>query len=404
MGFGAGFADDAAQGGGDTAAAGIAELVDDETLDPRLVALDLAGTTWDARVDELEAVLFAQADAERRVATLGSSLATARIELAVVRRALWSSHHAADDADAQISDHRQVLQARALALFIGHGEEEQLDELQSVDEATEGARHRQLAAEVDEHQLVLLADLEEARAALDVTITDLEGREVGLVASVASLEQGLGIAQADLQRANDALPGAVEAVRRARRTASVPGLDIPVVTFDAYLRAETTLAETHPDCRIAWWMIAGVGRVESRHGTIGGRSVTENGRPTRPIIGIALDGGPGVKAIVDTDGGALDGDTEWDRAVGPMQFIPETWEIRGRDGNGDGVADPHNLYDATLSAGRYLCALGGGLDDLENLREAYFGYNTSSAYVALVERHATRYAEVELPATEANGS
>ena len=160
------------------------------------------------------------------------------------------------------------------------------------------------------------------------------------------------------------------------------------------------MAESDPACGIEWWMIAGVGRVESRHGTIGGRSVRADGRPSRPIIGIALDGGPGVKAIVDTDGGSLDGDTEWDRAVGPMQFIPETWGIRGRDGDGDGTADPHNLYDAALAAGRYLCRLGGDLQLIDNLREAYFGYNTSSAYVTLVERHAIRYAEFELPDVE----
>ena len=82
---------------------------------------------------------------------------------------------------------------------------------------------------------------------------------------------------------------------------------------------------------------------------------------------------------------------------GPMQFIPTTWAIRGRDGDGDGIADPHNLYDAALAAGRYLCRLGGDLRQPDNLREAYFGYNTSSAYVELVERHAQRYREADLP-------
>ena len=38
--------------------------------------------------------------------------------------------------------------------------------------------------------------------------------------------------------------------------------------------------------------------------------------------------------------GRLDGDDTWDRAVGPMQFIPSTWAWSGRDGDGDGVAQP----------------------------------------------------------------
>jgi len=65
----------------------------------------------------------------------------------------------------------------------------------------------------------------------------------------------------------------------------------------------------------------------------------------------------------DTDGGMLDGDTTWDRAVGPFQFIPSTWARWKADGNADGVADPQNIEDAALAAGRYLCAGGTNLAD-----------------------------------------
>lgn len=402
MGVGARFADDPAQGREDVAVAPLAALVDDETLDPRIVALDLTGTVWDDRVRSLDEVLFAQRDAERRLSTTVDALATARVELAGIERALHATTLEIDAVAERVDDHRSVLQARALALFVSHGDEEQLDELQSIDDATEGARHRQLATEVDEHQLKLLRDLEASQAGLEVALTDLEGRHLSLATGIVALEQAQTVAEADLERSTAALPAAIESVRSARRSASIPGIDLSVVALDAYLRAEVTLGETEPACAIEWWMIAGVGRVESRHGSIGGRTLNADGRPTRPIIGIALDGGPGVKAIVDTDGGALDGDAEWDRAVGPMQFIPETWSIRGRDGNGDGVTDPHNLYDAALSAGRYLCRLGGDLSDIENLREAYFGYNTSSSYVDLVERYAFIYAATELPVPRAD--
>lgn len=52
-----------------------------------------------------------------------------------------------------------------------------------------------------------------------------------------------------------------------------------------------------------------------------------DGRESAPIIGIALDGAPGVWAIAATDGGLLDGDQVWEHAVGPFQFIPSSWAI-----------------------------------------------------------------------------
>ena len=32
-----------------------------------------------------------------------------------------------------------------------------------------------------------------------------------------------------------------------------------------------------------------------------------------------------------------------------MQFIPSTWAGWGVDGNGDGIADPFNIYDAAAA-------------------------------------------------------
>lgn len=390
-------ADDRAAGREDAAVSDIGSLVADDTLDPRIVALELDGAAWNARIAELDAVLFAREDAGRRRTVALEALRQTRTEIRVVEADLADAEARAADVDARIAGHIEVLQARALQLFIGFGEEAQLDELDSMEEATEGARHRQLADEVDEHQLGLLADLEREAAEIDDEVADLRGRLVALDAGEASLVLSHDTATADLAIAQDAIGPAIDAVRSTRRQASVPGIDISVVALDAYLRAETTLAEALPACRLEWWMIAGVGRVESRHGELGARSINADGRPNRPIIGIPLDGRPGVRAIVDTDGGALDGDPAWDRAVGPMQFIPETWRIRGRDGNGDGLADPQNLYDAALASATYLCRLGGDLSDPANLREAYFGYNTSDHYVALVESYADRYADFAMP-------
>ncbi|MEM8746877.1 MAG: lytic murein transglycosylase [Actinomycetota bacterium] len=395
--LGGSLADDRAAGREDALVSSVGSLVGDDTLDPRIIALDLDGAGWAERVRTLDAVLFAREDAERRREVALAALRDTRAELRTVEAGEADAERRVADVGERLAEHVAALRARALVLFIGHGEEAQLDELDSIEDATLGARQRQLAVEVDEHQLGLLDDLEDERTALDVELADLRGRRVALETAEAALVRSHDAATADLADANAALPHAIDAVRAARRGASIGGLDISVVALDAYLAAEVTLGETLPTCRLEWWMIAGVGRVESRHGEIGARVVQADGRPSRPIIGIALDGRPGVRAIDDTDGGTLDGDPAWDRAVGPMQFIPETWRIRGRDGDGDGVADPQNLYDAALASATYLCRLGGDLSLRDNLRAAYFGYNTSEHYVALVESHAERYAAFDLP-------
>ncbi|WP_231950800.1 lytic transglycosylase domain-containing protein [Allokutzneria albata] len=159
------------------------------------------------------------------------------------------------------------------------------------------------------------------------------------------------------------------------------GYGIPGPVLDAYLRADRALARTMPGCGLHWSYLAGIGKVESNHAR--GR-VDLHGTTPVPILGPVLSGAPGMAAITDTDGGRLDGDPVWDRAVGPMQFIPGTWARYGVDGNGDGIADPHNIHDAALSAGRYLCSGGLDLREPEQLVTAVFRYNHSNAYVSKV--------------------
>ncbi|MGH9250938.1 MAG: lytic transglycosylase domain-containing protein [Acidimicrobiales bacterium] len=120
---------------------------------------------------------------------------------------------------------------------------------------------------------------------------------------------------------------------------------IPVVAQRAYQKAASAPA-TDESCGLRWTLLAAIGRVESNHGRFGGAQLREDGYGTKPIRGIPLDGRPNVALIRDTDGGALDGDTTYDRAVGPMQFIPSTWRSVGVDANADGRRDPNNIYDA----------------------------------------------------------
>jgi membrane-bound lytic murein transglycosylase B len=164
------------------------------------------------------------------------------------------------------------------------------------------------------------------------------------------------------------------------------GATIPALTLRAYREAAAWAAGFDADCRLPWTVLAGIGRIESNHGLFGGPATrfSPGGAVSPRIIGPPLDGN-GVASIPDSDGGRWDGDTTWDRAVGPMQFIPTTWRTLGRDGNGDGVADPNNLFDAAVSAAGYLCLSGGGsLADPARLRQAVYGYNHSWPYVDAV--------------------
>ncbi|WP_232547728.1 lytic transglycosylase domain-containing protein [Propioniciclava soli] len=171
-------------------------------------------------------------------------------------------------------------------------------------------------------------------------------------------------------------------------TAAATG--IPARALDAYGTADLTVANERPNCSLGWNTLAGIGFIESRHGSFGGSVLGGDGVVRPPIVGVALDGG-GVAHIPDSDGGRLDGDAALDRAVGPMQFIPATWARWGADANGDGVADPQNIDDAALAAARYLCA-SGDLTTSESWRRAILTYNRSDAYVANVAEVATRYA------------
>jgi hypothetical protein len=174
-------------------------------------------------------------------------------------------------------------------------------------------------------------------------------------------------------------PGLKLKVTGAGGSASVS--DIPEVAMQAYTRAERVLEMSDPECGLRWWMLAAIGRVESNHGQYQGVTLAEDGFGSRPIRGVELDGTGDVAKVVDTDGGDLDGDATFDRAMGPMQFIPATWEAVGVDADGDGERNADNIFDAAVGAGVYLCSGGGGLGDPAALREALHRYNPSDAYV-----------------------
>jgi membrane-bound lytic murein transglycosylase B len=172
--------------------------------------------------------------------------------------------------------------------------------------------------------------------------------------------------------------------------------DIPAIAVTAYQQAAAAANRSTPACDIPWTLIAGIGRVESDHGRNGGSSLRADGEVRPAILGPVLDGSDGNAAITDTDRGRYDGNTRWDRAVGPMQFIPSTWATWGRDGNGDATLDPENIFDSALAAADYLCASGGDLNTPDGAERAVLSYNHSLDYVLVVLGYASSYGGQDL--------
>jgi membrane-bound lytic murein transglycosylase B len=169
--------------------------------------------------------------------------------------------------------------------------------------------------------------------------------------------------------------------------------EIPQVALEAYGYAEWVLSQTQPGCNLRWPTLAAIGKVESNHGRANGATLTPDGRAFPPIIGQPLDGQGARKLIRDTDSAALDNDPIYDRAIGPMQFLPSTWRTWAVDADNSGSSDPHDIDDATLAAAKYLCAGGRDLATAAGWWDAVLSYNDVQAYAQDVFQAANDYGQ-----------
>ncbi|HZQ56704.1 MAG TPA: lytic murein transglycosylase [Acidimicrobiales bacterium] len=201
-------------------------------------------------------------------------------------------------------------------------------------------------------------------------------------AEKASADADVLSAQAAVVDATTALTDRQSLLTLTSDAVTTPNTDIPRMVLDAYQRAALTVQAK--GCHLAWWGIAGVGKVESDHGRAQDAHLAANGDLVPHIVGVPLTGRNGTTLIQDQNG-------EFAHAEGPMQFIPSTWARWGEDGNGDGVKDVDNIYDATLGAAMYLCATSKDLQTDDNLQAAYFSYNHSNDYATEVLAYAKVY-------------
>ena len=187
------------------------------------------------------------------------------------------------------------------------------------------------------------------------------------------------------QRPADALAGWAQQVGTK--------VSIPVVALEAYGYAELVLAKTTPSCHLSWTTIAALGKVESDHGSANGAVLGADGQVQPPIYGLPLDGKGGRQLVRDTDQGTIDGDTTYDRAVGPLQFVPHTWNSYKIDADNNGVADPNDIDDASLTAASYLCQGGRDLSKAESWWDAILSYNAVQPYAQKVFEAANDYGQ-----------
>jgi membrane-bound lytic murein transglycosylase B len=221
-----------------------------------------------------------------------------------------------------------------------------------------------------------------------------------LMASSCSWQLGTPIPEGVPPPAGDSVP-AIDTHAKGRPADQLrewaaqraPALGMPEGALEAYAYAARVAEVENPKCHLTWPTLAGIGMVESHHGTYRGATIAPNGDVEPPIRGVRLDGTMGNLQIGDTDRGQLDGDPYLDRAMGPMQFIPETWRLYGVDANNDGKISPDNFDDAALSAAGYLCWRGKDLSTPRGWMDALRAYNLSDQYARTVRDWATAYAD-----------
>lgn len=158
---------------------------------------------------------------------------------------------------------------------------------------------------------------------------------------------------------------------------------IPRRALQAYAAAAIVSETRNPGCNLGWNTLAGIGEVESAHGTAGGGYIGVNGVEVGEVVGEVIASGA----------------AEGEQALGPMQVLPSTWARYAVDADGTGQASPENIDDAALAAADYLCVAGGDLSTGSGWTTAVHAYNPDDAYVAAVRTAANEYARLAASST-----
>jgi membrane-bound lytic murein transglycosylase B len=284
-------------------------------------------------------------------------------------------------AAASVQNARARLRAFAVDAYVSGGPGAPIEALLSAGNINDFARRQGYLTTVADESTDALRSYAQARSATSkatlVTVNELQRAQDNKQTADFALEA----AQADSAAKTSALQDRQKLLNLTSDAISSPGTDVPRMVLDAYQRAAAAVQAK--GCHLAWWGLAAIGRIESNHGRAEDAHLAPNGDLVPHILGVPLTGKNGTALIEDQSGFA--------QAEGPMQFIPSTWAKWGQDGNGDGIKDVDNIYDATLGAAMYLCATTVQLETDLGLAAAYFSYNHSTDYVEEALAYAAAY-------------
>lgn len=188
---------------------------------------------------------------------------------------------------------------------------------------------------------------------VDLIVNQQLSAQLGLAPQVVGLISAPGASIATLQAEVSRILG------RAATTEVLRSQQLPVATVPAGTQPTTYLelfkAAAADYCPgLSWTVLAAIGQIESADG--------------------------------ENDGPSSAG------ALGPMQFLPSTWQVWGIDAFGQtGPPNIMNPYDAVASAARMLCA-DGAASGGSGLTGAIFDYNPANWYVSEVLALAAEYA------------
>jgi len=362
-------------------------------LSPELAPIAVDSARFRDAAASYGAVAERHAEAQGQRVTVDTATTALAARAAALRSELAAATARIDGLQAHLDDVEAAIADLSVRLYVSGGTTARIDAALTDEQPSINDHDRRAvlgAASMD----VLLAERSAYRARIEDARARVDAAAQGIDATAAERARATGgraAAVRDEVGSGDGVARERVAYEEARALAVIDGVEFPLVALDAYYRAARTVAEEQPECGVRWWAVAGISRVEGRHGTYGGAALDARGDATRRIIGIQLNGTRNTAVVPDSDGGSLDGDPAYDRAVGPMQFIPSTWSMFQADGNEDGVTTPFNLYDATLATARYLCRASAGLDADPGLRAAYLSYNHSIDYVEQVLSYARHY-------------
>ena len=155
-------------------------------------------------------------------------------------------------------------------------------------------------------------------------------------------------------------------------------LDIPERALVGYATGELTLRKEQPNCHLSWVTLAGIGKASTDHGRYGGDQIKPDGTLAKALNSVPLQGAAGEAAT--------------GQRGGPMQLTQK--EFQRSSGN---ISD---IDDASVAAGRTLCASGVDLQAGQDWWKAIANYRSSDLFRQQVLGNAQLYATLSLaPAT-----